>query len=421
MSKAPLCSSCGAALTSEVIDLGMSPLSNALVEPSTQAADPMYPLRAFVCDTCWLVQVPAVESRERIFDDYAYFSSYSDTWIAHARAYAAAAVERLGLGPQSLVVELASNDGYLLKEFQARGVPVLGVEPARNVARVAQAAGVPTVAEFFGVSLASKLLGDGRSADLIVANNVLAHVPDVNDFVAGIALLLDRQGTATFEFPHLLRMLESGEFDTIYHEHFSYLSLRAAQRIFERHGLDVVDVDELPTHGGSLRLWVRHARADASKGASVERVLAEEEDAHLERRDAYAVFQSAAVRAKDALVTFLQEARRSGRRVAGYGAPAKATTLLNYCGIGPDLLPYTVDRSPHKQGRLIPGVRIPIEAPEKILERKPDFVLVLPWNIKDEIFFQLEVIQEWGGQFVVPIPTLTLCRPELTGVRDERQ
>jgi len=376
------CLSCGAALTNEVIDLGMSPLSNALVESSTRTPDPLYPLRAFVCEACWLVQVPAVESRERIFGDYAYFSSYSDTWIVHARAYAAAALQRLGLGPRSLVVELASNDGYLLKEFQSRGVTVLGVEPATNVARVAEAAGVPTVAEFFGVSLARRLAEDGRRADLLVANNVLAHVPDVNDFVAGIALLLDRQGTATFEFPHLLRMLESGEFDTIYHEHFSYFSLRAAQRIFERHGLDVVDVDELPTHGGSLRLWVGH-RGSSQRQPSVARVLADEERAGLEHLNTYAALRRRAETTRRDLITFLQEARRDGKSVAGYGAPAKATTLLNYCKISPDLLPYTVDRSPHKQGRLIPGVRVPIRAPERIFETKPDFVLILPWNLRD--------------------------------------
>ena len=407
MSAGQSCLSCGAALTSEVIDLGMSPLSNALVEPSTRTPDPLYPLRAFVCEACWLVQVPAVESRERIFDDYAYFSSYSDTWIAHARAYAATAQQRLGLGPQSLVVELASNDGYLLKEFQARGVSVLGVEPAANVASVAQAAGVPTVAEFFGVALARRLLEDDRSADLIVANNVLAHVPDVNDFVAGIALLLDRQGTATFEFPHLLRMLESGEFDTIYHEHFSYFSLRTAQRIFERHGLEVVDVDELPTHGGSLRLWVRH-RGTAQRQPNVARVVDDEERAGLERLNVYAGLRRRAEATRRDLIAFLQEARRDGKSVAGYGAPAKATTLLNYCGVGRDLLGFTVDRSPHKQGRLIPGVRVPIEAPEKLLESKPDFVLILPWNLKDEICDQMAAIRDWGGRFVVPIPRVAV-------------
>ena len=408
MNGSPSCSSCGAPLSAVVIDLGMSPLSNALVDPLTPAGDELYPLRASVCESCWLVQVPAVQTRERIFSDYAYFSSYSDTWIAHARGYAAHAIERLGLGEKALVVELASNDGYLLSEFQARDVPVLGVEPAANVARVAQAAGVPTVAEFFGMSLARRLVEEGRAADLIVANNVLAHVPDVNDFVAGIALLLKPDGTATVEFPHLLRMLEGGEFDTIYHEHFSYFSLRSAQRIFERHGLRIVDVDELPTHGGSLRVWLMHAAASRSPASSVAGVLADEERAGLERLDAYADLRRRADACKHDLTEFLKKARRDGKRVAGYGAPAKATTLLNYCGVGCDLLEYTVDRSPHKQGRMIPGVRVPIEAPEKILGSRPDYVLILPWNIKDEVCAQMSAVRGWGGRFVVAIPRLSV-------------
>jgi len=402
-----LCRSCQAPLAAVVIDLGPSPLSNALVD-AAHAAEPeaVFPLRVFVCDRCWLVQLPAFESPERIFRDYAYFSSYSTTWLAHARAYAAEAVARLGLTPASAVVELASNDGYLLKEFQSRSIPVLGIEPARNVAAQAQAAGVPTLAEFFGAALARRLASEGRSADLVIANNVLAHVPDVNDFVAGIALALKLGGTATLEFPHVLRMLERAEFDTIYHEHFSYFSLRAAQRIFERHGLVVADVEELPTHGGSLRVWVR-AAADVSRASdAVRRVLAHELDAGLESARGYASFAARADAVKRDLVGFLQEARRAGKRVAGYGAPAKATTLLNFCGIGPDLLEYTVDRSPHKQGRLIPGVRIPIAAPEAIFRTRPDFVVVLPWNLKDEIVEQMSGIRAWGGRFVVPIPAL---------------
>ena len=400
-----LCRFCQAPLSHIVIDLGMSPLSNGLIEPA-QAADvePAFPLRVFVCERCWLVQVPAHETREQIFREYAYFSSYSTTWLEHARTYAGDVVKNLGLSPADLVVELASNDGYLLKEFQNRSIPVLGIEPARNVARQAESAGVPTLAEFFGATLARRLASEGKTADLIIANNVLAHVPDIHDFVAGIALLLKRGGTATLEFPHLLRMLQRAEFDTIYHEHFSYFSLRVAQRIFERHALRIVDVDELSTHGGSLRIWVRHGDRDAQAGASVERVLADERDAGLESVGAYAGLQSAAADIKRDLVDFLQEARRAGKRVAGYGAPAKATTLLNYCGIRTDLLEYTVDRSPHKQGRLIPGVRVRIDAPERIFETKPDFVLVLPWNIKDEIVDQMAGIRAWGGKFVVPIP-----------------
>jgi len=403
---APLaCRFCQAPLSRVVIDLGMSPLSNGLIQPSHASdVEPVYPLRVFVCERCWLVQVPAFESREQIFREYAYFSSYSTSWLEHSRAFARDVIDRLGLSPAALVVELASNDGYLLKEFLTRSIPVLGIEPARNVAREAQASGVPTLAEFFGEALAGRLAADGKTADLIIANNVLAHVPDVNDFVAGIAVLLKAEGTATLEFPHLLRMLQRAEFDTIYHEHFSYFSLRTAQRIFERHALRIVDVDELSTHGGSLRIWARLEAGSPSPSASVERVLAQEREAGLESAGAYAGLAGAAEKIKRDLVDFLQEARRAGKRVAGYGAPAKATTLLNYCGIRADLLEYTVDRSPHKQGRLIPGVRVPIDAPDRIFERKPDYVLVLPWNIKDEIVEQMAGIRAWGGRFVVPIP-----------------
>lgn len=283
---------------------------------------------------------------------------------------------------------------------------MLGVEPAANVARVARDDGVPTVSEFFGVELARRLAADDKKADLVVANNVLAHVPDVNDFVAGIGIILKDDGTATFEFPHLLRMLGSGEFDTIYHEHFSYFSLRSAQRIFDRHGLTVVDVDELPTHGGSLRLWVKHAHDSRRGSPNVAAVLAEEQRARLEQLDAYADLQRRAGTTKRDLTAFLKNALRDGKKVAGYGAPAKATTLLNYCGVGRDLLEYTVDRSPHKQGRMIPGVRVPIEAPEKILESKPDYVLILPWNIKDEVMSQMAGVRDWGAKFLVAIPSL---------------
>jgi len=409
VTNATVCRFCEAPLSRVVVDLGMSPLSNALIEPAhASEVEPVYPLCVFVCQRCWLVQVPAFESRDQIFREYSYFSSYSATWLAHSRAYAQDVTAKLGLSSQHLVVELASNDGYLLKEFRRRSIPVLGIEPARNVAREAVAAGVPTLAEFFGAALARRLASEGRSADLIVANNVLAHVPDVNDFVAGIRALLKPGGTATLEFPHLLRMLQRVEFDTIYHEHFSYFSLRAAQRIFEKHALSIADVEELPTHGGSLRIWVRHARTDARTSGSVDRVLGQERDAGLESLRAYDALQGGAEKIKGDLIGFLQEARRAGKRVAGYGAPAKSTTLLNYCGIRAELLPYTVDASPHKQGRLIPGVRVPIEAPERIFQTKPDYVLVLPWNIKDEIVEQMAGIRAWGGRFVVPIPALEI-------------
>lgn len=436
MTAALECRLCSAPLRHVVVDLGESPLSNDLIEPSRgNGTQKVFPLRLYVCESCRLVQLPAHETPGTIFRDYAYFSSYSTTWLAHARDYAQMIAARLGLGADSLVVELASNDGYLLKEFRERSIPVLGIEPARNVAAAAQAAGIPTIAEFFGTKLARKLVAQGRTADLIVGNNVLAHVPDLNDFVAGIALLLKPGGVATLEFGHVLRMLERAEFDTIYHEHYSYFSLHAAERVFAKHGLHIIDVDELSTHGGSLRVYVKHddessasnsvpnevltsvpnavrksapnaVRTSArAASAAVLRVKADEQAAGLESLEGYARFDAAAKRVKRDLVEFLVRSKREGATVAGYGAPAKATTLLNYCGIGVDLLEYTVDRSPHKQGKLIPGVRVPIHSPEKIFAAKPDYVLILPWNIKEEIIEQMAGIRAWGGKFVVPIPS----------------
>ena len=405
MTRIDECRLCGAPLCDVVVDLGMSPLSNDLIDPARAGEhEALYPLRVFACDRCRLVQLPAVESPQRIFGDYAYFSSYSTTWIEHARAYARDIAARLALGAHSLAVELASNDGYLLRELQGLSIPVLGIEPAQNVARVAQSAGIPTIAEFFGANLARRLVAQGRGADLVVANNVLAHVPDLNDFVAGIAVLLKSGGTATIEFPHLLRTVERGEFDTIYHEHFSYFSLHTAERALARHDLRVVDAEELPTHGGSLRLYVKHQAAADGASAAVVRLKAEETKAGLEQAGACTRLQEAARRVRAALPAFLREAARRGKRVAGYGAPAKATTLLNYCEVRTDVLAYTVDRNPHKQGRLIPGVRVPIERPERIFETRPDYVLVLPWNLKDEIVGQMAGIRAWGGKFVVPIP-----------------
>jgi SAM-dependent methyltransferase len=408
MTPSPACSSCGAPLAHVALDLGMSPLSNALVDAAHLGEpDPLYPLRAYICDRCWLLQVPQVASPAEIFGDYPYFSSVSSTWRNHLRAYAGAIISRLGLGPGDLVVELASNDGVLLKEFQARSIPVLGIEPAGNVAAAARAEGTPTISEFFGATLAKRIRSQRRGADLIVANNVLAHVPDVNDFVHGIGLLLTPSGTATVEFPHLLRTIERAEFDTIYHEHFSYFSLSTADAIFRRHGLRVVDVDELPTHGGSLRIYVRHAEGAVPTGA-VARIVDAERAAGLFSLQGYASLQENAEKVKRDLVKFLTGAKSSGKRVAGYGAPAKATTLLNFCGIGAGLLPYTVDRSPHKQGRLIPGVRVPIHAPERIFETKPDYVLILPWNIAGEVREEMAGIGAWGGRFAVAIPALSV-------------
>lgn len=400
------CRFCGAALRDIVLDLGLSPLSNALVdERQLERPDALYPLRAYVCTECWLMQVPEVASREVIFSDYAYFSSYSSTWLEHVRNYAEQAISGRKLGAEQLVVEVASNDGHLLRCFRDRGVRVLGIEPAKNVAREAAASGIPTLPEFFGEELAGRLAASGTRADLIVCNNVLAHVPDVNDFVAGLTALLKPEGEITAEFPHVLRLLESGEFDTIYHEHYSYFSLATARAIFAARKLTILDVEELPTHGGSLRIHAGHS-GTAQPSARVGELLELERKAGLERVETYRGLGRKAEDARRGLVEFLARAAREGKKVAGYGAPAKATTLLNYAGIGADMLPFTVDRSPHKQGKYIPGVRIPIFAPERIQEIKPDYILILPWNIKDEIVKQMAGVRQWGARFVVPIPRL---------------
>jgi 2-polyprenyl-3-methyl-5-hydroxy-6-metoxy-1,4-benzoquinol methylase len=402
------CRFCGAELHAVIADLGISPPSNALIDPNRAAVKiQSYPLRVYVCERCWLVQLEQFQSPAEIFsDEYAYFSSYSSTWLAHVDAFAAAAVARFGLGGKSLVVEVASNDGYLLKRFRDRGIPVLGLEPAANVANAAIADGVPTVVEFLTAVTGGALAANGQAGDLVVGNNVLAHVPELNDFVAGLAALVKPDGVLTLEFPHLLRMVEGSEFDTIYHEHFSYFSLATAANVLEAHGLYVFDVDELPTHGGSLRVYARRTRT--APAASVERVLHAERAAGLTTVAGYASLQKKAETVKSALLEFLHGCKRDGKRVAGYGAPAKATTLLNFCGIGTDLLEYTVDRSPHKQGRLVPGVRIPIAAPDRIFETRPDYVLILPWNLRDEIREQMAGISAWGAKFVVPIPTLEI-------------
>ncbi len=402
----PACRCCGAPLTETFADLGMTPLANSFIPPDqTARMEPFYPLRALVCSSCRLVQLAESVDPQAIFSHYPYFSSVSEAWLGHAEAYAEAMTARLGLGPQTPVVEVASNDGYLLQYFARRGIPVLGVDPAANVARLAIARGIPTEVAFFGAAAARRLRATRPAPVLVAANNVLAHVPELHDFVEGFRILLAPGGVATFEFPHLLRLMEHVEFDTIYHEHFSYLSLLVAERIFGRHGLVIFDVEELPTHGGSLRLFVRHVEDTPKRVApAVERVRAAERAAGLDGPEPYRRFAEGVVEAKCALLEFLIGAKREGRRVVGYGAPAKGNTLLNYCGIGPELLPFTVDRSPHKQGLLLPGTRIPVRAPEAILEEKPDYVLVLPWNLKDEVAAQMAVIRGWGGRFVLPIP-----------------
>jgi SAM-dependent methyltransferase len=405
------CRFCAAPLELSFADLGMSPLSNSYLKPEQlDRMEPFYPLHAWVCTSCFLVQLEQFETPQHIFgDDYAYFSSYSDSWLAHCAAYTEAMIARFGYGPKSLVVEIASNDGYLLQYFARRGVPVLGIEPAANVARAAEQKGIPTCVQFFGTETAKRLAAEGKQADLLLGNNVLAHVPDLNDFVRGMAILLKPAGVITMEFPHLLRLMVENQFDTIYHEHFSYFSFKTVEKVFAAHRITLFDVEELPTHGGSLRIFGRHA-ADAGKpvSARVTQLRADEHAAGLDRAETYAAFAQQIKSTKRALLRFLIEAKEQGKRVAGYGAPAKGNTLLNYCGVRSDLLEYTVDRSPHKQGRFLPGTHIPVFAPERIDETRPDYVLILPWNLRDEIAAQMRHIRSWGGKFVVPIPTATV-------------
>jgi SAM-dependent methyltransferase len=403
------CRLCAAGLRRSFCDLGMQPLSNAyLGAAQLNAAERFYPLHAYVCDTCLLVQLEQFESPEAIFSDYAYFSSYSDSWLSHAQRYAAAMIARFGIGAASRVVEIASNDGYLLQYFKERGVPVLGVEPAANVARVAQERGIPTRVEFFGAACAAQLAASGEQATLAVANNVLAHVPDLNDFVEGLRIVLAPGGVATCEFPHLLKLFAGNQFDTIYHEHFSYFSLLAAQRVFAAHALSVFDVEELPTHGGSLRVFLRHAAEAGTPAGNVAKVLNDERAAGLDRPERYAAFQERVSETKRDLLDFLIRAKRAGKRIAAYGAAAKGNTLLNYCGVRGDFIDYVADRSPHKQGRYLPGTHLPIEAPERIRETRPDYLLILPWNIREEVVEQNGFIRQWGGKFVVPIPTVAV-------------
>ena len=403
------CRFCGAPLTTSAIDLGETPLANAYLKPCAAAApEPVYPLHAYVCGACFLVQLPAHETPEAIFGDYAYFSSYSESWLEHARRYAEAMTERFGISETSRVVEVASNDGYLLRNFQERGVPVLGIEPAANVAEAAEASGVPTLVRFFGKRTAERLVARRKTADLLVANNVLAHVPDLNDFVAGLRIALKKTGVLTIEFPHLLKLVAETQFDTIYHEHFSYFSLATAGRVLDAHALELFDVEELATHGGSLRLYVARAGSGRPVTSNVARIKKAERAAGLDSLQTYRGLARRAATIRRDLTEFLQGAKRAGKTVAGYGAPAKGNTLLNYCGIGPELLPYTVDRSPHKQGRLLPGSHVPVEAPEAILQRRPDYVLILPWNLTGEIVAQMDEVRAWGGQFVVPIPEVRI-------------
>jgi SAM-dependent methyltransferase len=399
------CRFCASPLKLTVVDLGMSPLCESfLPAEQIEEMEPFFPLHVRACERCWLVQLPAFVAPEEIFTEYAYFSAYSTAWVEHARQYVEMISARLGLGDDDLVVELASNDGYLLQHFVGTGVPILGIDPAANVAQVAEERGVPTLVAFFGEALAGRLVEEGRSARLVLGNNVLAQVPDLNDFVAGVRMLLRPDGTATFEFPHLLRLLEGLQYDTIYHEHFSYFSLATISEIFVAHGLEVYSVEELWTHGGSLRVYGQHVGGPNAVEPSVDAILSAEEAGGLRTSERYARFAEDVKESKRALLELLIDLRRSGKQVVGYGAPGKGNTLLNYCGIRTDLLDYTVDRNPYKHGLFTPGTHIPIHPTERIAETTPDYVLVLPWNLVDEIAEQLAYIRDWGGELIVPIP-----------------
>ena len=400
------CLFCKAPLRHTFVDLGMSPLCESyLTADQLNRMEPFYPLHVKVCESCYLVQLEEYVSPEHIFTEYAYFSSYSDSWLKHSSNYVDMISKRLGLGSQSLVVELASNDGYLLQYFVKKSIPVLGVEPAVNVAQVAENKGVPTLVEFFGCQTAREMVANGHAADLVIGNNVLAQVPDLNDFVGGIRIVLKPGGVATLEFPHLVRLMEENQYDTIYHEHFSYFSLITVEKIFAAHGLVLFDVDQLPTHGGSIRIYLRHVE-DISKPIAPAVVALRERELHagLDRMDTYTSFAEQVIESKRALLELLISLRREGKVVAGYGAPGKGNTLLNYCGIRTDFLEFTVDRNPYKHGRYLPGTHIPIHPVERIRERKPDYILILPWNLKDEIAKQLAYAREWGAKFIVPIP-----------------
>lgn len=400
------CRFCGQPLRFSLVDLGMSPLCESfLSHGQLNQMEPFYPLHVYVCEQCYLAQLEEYVSPENIFTEYAYFSSYAVTWLQHAEKYTDMMTERFNLSDKSFVVEVASNDGYLLQYFVKKNIPVLGIEPAKNVAKVAVEKGVPTLTEFFGVKLAERLRSDGKQADLIAGNNVLAQVPDLNDFVGGLKVLLKPAGIITIEFPHLMRLMQENQFDTIYHEHFSYFSFITAEKIFSAHGLTLFDVEELPTHGGSLRIYARHMENTTLSITDRARELRQREvKAGFSKMEHYSAFGEQVKETKRKILEFLIAAKREGKSVAGYGAPGKGNTLLNYCGVRTDFLEYTVDRNPYKHGKFLPGTHIPIFPPDKIWESKPDYVFILPWNFKDEIMIQMAGIKEWGGRFVVPIP-----------------
>lgn len=386
-------------------DLGKTPPSNSYLKTLDQK-EQLFPLHAFVCNHCFLVQLGQFQSPDEIFKDYAYFSSYSESWVEHARKYVEMMEKRFSLNTDSFVVEIASNDGYLLQHFKNKDIPVLGIEPARNIAEYALQKGIPTLVQFFGRQTAKEL--SHKKADLILGNNVLAHVPDLNDFVSGLKELLAPSGVITLEFPHLLQLIIQNQFDTIYHEHFSYFSLYCLEKVFQQHDLSIFDVEEIPTHGGSLRLYIQHQGFTRKEEPRVELLRGKERDFGLDKIDTYSEYSQKVIELKNELNQFFERVKKEGKKIAGYGAPAKGNTLLNYCGITKELLPFTVDLSPHKQGLYLPGTKIPIFSPEKIAIEKPDYVLILPWNIKEEIKKQIAYVKEWGAQFVIPIPDVMI-------------
>jgi C-methyltransferase C-terminal domain/Putative zinc binding domain/Methyltransferase domain len=407
------CRLCGTTLHKTMVDLGMSPLCESFLRPDqVDDMEPFFPLHVLVCEECHLAQLGEYVSPEHIFHEYAYFSSYSTSWLAHAKTYCEMITERLGLGADSLVIELASNDGYLLQHFGPLGVPVLGIEPAKNVAKVAIEKGIPTIVEFFGEALARDLAAQGKKADLICGSNVLAQVPDLNDFVSGMPILLKPEGVVTIEFPHLVCLMQENQFDTIYHEHYCYFSALTIDKMARRHGMKFVDVEELPTHGGSLRVYLAHEGSSHQVSGRVTDLIARERSLGLDTLDAYGAYAEQVKATKRKLLALLIELKNQGKTIAGYGAPGKGNTLLNYCGIGVDFLDFTVDRNPYKHGRFTPGMHIPIKPPEAIDEMKPDYVFILPWNLKTEIMRQLAHIGEWGGKFIVPIPQAVIIDPK---------
>jgi len=404
------CRFCDAPLTQIFVDLGMLPLSNAFVKPDNlNDPEPLYPLQVFVCKKCFLVQLKEFESPNNIFGDYAYFSSYSESWLKHAENYANTMIERFGFNSNGQILEIASNDGYLLQYFKKKGIPILGIEPAGNIAKVAEQKGIPTIVKFFSVKTANELLKKGKKADLIVGNNVLAHVPNLNDFVEGMRILLKPNGVITMEFPHLLQLIQKNQFDTIYHEHFSYFSLLTVEKVFSSHNLTIFDVEEINTHGGSLRIFARHTKNDIFRVSErVPKLMAKENQFGLTDISTYTKFSDKVKAVRQRLREFFITAKNEGKKIVCYGAAAKGNTLLNYCGIGTDFVDYVVDLSPYKQGLFLPGTHIPITKPEKIRDTKPDYLVILPWNLKDEIINQMSYIRNWNGKFVIPIPEVKI-------------